>query len=341
MKFDAAVLIEQGKDLEIVQLEVPKLEVGQVLVDVRASGVCGKQLAEINGEVGADSYLPHCLGHEGAGIVADVGPGVSQVKAQDPVVLHWRPGRGIQALPAKYKNGTKKVGGGPVHTFQQFAIVSENRVTRHATDLSPERAALFGCAVTTGLGAAINEACVRPGRSVCIVGCGAVGIFAVQGARLVSATPITVVDTNKARMDVATSCGASQALGPEAFQRMKGEYDVVIDTTGNAQAIEAAYDHVGPGGLLLLVGQPPAGTDVTFKNMRSHYCGKAMTDSQGGRTDPTVDIPAYERLWRIGLLNLDLPLGKFSLARVNDAIRSARNGDTARSMLMMGENNGE
>ena len=147
----AAILTEQNAPLVVADVEMPDLDVGQVLVQVAYSGICGKQLEEISGRRGPDDYLPHLLGHEGAGVVKDVGPGVKKVKTGDHVVLHWVKGPGIDSAPPRYNwNGTT-VSAGWVTTLSQYTIASENRVTQIDDDVDLEVADLLGCAVTTGL----------------------------------------------------------------------------------------------------------------------------------------------------------------------------------------------
>ena len=125
MKTTAAILVQQRKPLLIDEVELPALGYGQVLVEVKASRICGSQLGEIEGVKGPDKYLPHLLGHEGGGIVRDIGPGVKHVKVGNHVVLHWRPGAGIQAAPSLYTLGSQRINAGNITTFQNFTVVSE------------------------------------------------------------------------------------------------------------------------------------------------------------------------------------------------------------------------
>src|SRR3954463_15943317 len=140
MKTQAAILVEQHKPLVIDEVEIPALGYGQVLVEIKVSRICGSQLGEIDGVKGPDRYLPHLLGHEGGGIVREIGPEVSHVKPGDHVVLHWRPGAGIQAGPAKYRLGSQTVNAGNITTFQNLTVVSENRLTRIPSDVDFETA---------------------------------------------------------------------------------------------------------------------------------------------------------------------------------------------------------
>ena len=141
MKTAAAILVEQRQPLLIDEVELPALGYGQVLVQVKVSRICGSQLGEIEGVKGPDKHLPHLLGHEGGGIVVETGPEVSHVKSGDLVVLHWRPGAGIQAAPTTYRLGTKSINAGNITTFQGLSVVSENRVTKVPGDTDFEVAA--------------------------------------------------------------------------------------------------------------------------------------------------------------------------------------------------------
>src|SRR5579862_6964716 len=149
MKMKAAILEALRAPLVLDdEVNVPDLECGQVLVEVHRSGICGAQIGEIEGRKGPDKFLPHLLGHEGGGIVLETGPGVTHVKQGDHVVLHWRKGAGIQAQPAKYQWNGRTVNAGWVTTFNEHAVISENRLTPIPKDIGFEVAALMGCAIT-------------------------------------------------------------------------------------------------------------------------------------------------------------------------------------------------
>lgn len=173
----AAVLVEQNKPLVIAEIELPEaLSFGQVLVKVHYSGICGSQINEIDGTKGPDKFLPHLLGHEASGTVLDLGPGVKTVKQGDRVVMHWRAGNGLQCEPPSYRWDGRKVNAGWVTTFNECAVVSENRVTTIPDDFDLKLAPLFGCAVTTAMGVVNNDAQVKIGQSVVVFGVGGVGI---------------------------------------------------------------------------------------------------------------------------------------------------------------------
>ena len=270
----AAILVESNMPLVIDEIQyTSELQYGQVLVKILYSGICGAQLNEINASKGPDKFLPHLLGHEGSGIVLKTGPGVSTVKEGDHVVLHWRPSSGIQAPPAKYNWDGKVINAGWVTTFNDHAIISENRLTTIPKDFDMRIAPLFGCAVTTAVGVINNDAKVKIGQSVVIFGMGGVGINLAQSAAMVSANPIIGIDINDQKLVLGKKFGMTYGFNGKtdtdiddkikAIVGSKGA-DVVIDTTGNPRIIEQAYYLTNPDGKTILVGVPKKGDNINI-----------------------------------------------------------------------------
>jgi len=344
-KMKASILVEQHKPLAVDCVELPKeLSFGQVLVKVCYSGICGAQLNEIEGAKGPDMFLPHLLGHEGSGIVMDVGPGVKTINRNDHVVMHWRPSDGIQSEAPSYVCDGKKVNAGWVTTFNEYAVVSENRLTPIPKDFDLRLAPLFGCAVTTAMGVINNDARVKIGQSVLIFGVGGVGLNIVQAAGMVSANPILAVDLFDAKLAMARQFGATHCLNSGNTSDLAAEIrkivgqsgaDVVIDTTGNARVIETAYELTHPDGKTILVGVPRKGDNVRIYTLPLHF-KKILTGSHGGSAEPHVDIPRYIRLYRAGKMKLDgLITHEFTLDRINEAISAVKNGDAGRCVISM------
>ena len=330
MKTKAAILEQIGKLLVLDELEIMPLEVGQVLVEVHASSICGRQLAEISGAKGPDKYLPHLMGHEGGGVVLEIGPGVKCAKPGDHVVMHWRKGAGIDANPPKYGRGKGFVGAGQVATFATHSVVSENRLTPISDDFDLSTAALMGCAVTTGLGLINNEAKLKIGQSIAVIGCGGVGLNVIQGAALVGGNPIFGFDKNRDKMDMALESGATKV------GNTSDRFDVVVETTGIPALIEMAFKLTAPGGKCIMVGQPPHGVEVEFNNFSDNFTGKTLMDSQGGLTEPHIDIPRYLEMYRKGKLKLDnLITHTFPFSEINMAIKYAKVGDAGKVMVEM------
>lgn len=343
----AAVLNELNAPLEVELLGLPpQLDYGQVLVRVFASGICGAQLREVSGAKGCDPYLPHLLGHEGGGMVVDVGPGVSVVKVGDHVVMHWRKGIGIEARPPRYsRNGRGgAVGGGWITTFNELAVVSENRLTPINPAVPYDVAALMGCAVTTALGLINNEAQLKIGQSIAVAGCGGVGLNVVQGAAMVSACPIIAIDTLHNKLVLASELGATDTIDTkeqdlvDAVHSIVGSrgVDVFVDCTGNVDVINKGFMATASGGRMILVGQPTHDHDLVLSGVFQHYCGKTLMDSQGGLTNPTADIPRYVNLYLRGILKFPpAATVRYGLGEVNEAIACAKSGIAGRVILDM------
>ena len=271
----AAVLTKIDSPLEVKEVELTELKVGQVLVKILMSGLCGAQLHEIRGHKGNAKFLPHLMGHEGCGIVEDVGPGVTTVKVGDKVVMHWRPGSGIEAPFPSYVMDGKSMSSGKVTTLSEYSIVSENRLTTVPLDTPPELCAILGCALTTAMGIIDNEVDLKFGESVAVVGCGGVGLNLIQAAALKSACPIYAIDNNITKKDLCFTAGAS--LFTNSVNNLDEKVDVIIDTTGIPEVISECVSKLSGKGRMILVGQPAPGRGVEVMNAVNLFSGMGQT----------------------------------------------------------------
>jgi len=344
-KIKATILVAQRAPLEVVELDLPEeLSFGQVLVKVHYSGICGSQINEIEGAKGPDKFLPHLLGHEGSGTVVAAGRGVKRVKPGDRVVMHWRQADGVQAeVPAYAWNG-RKVNAGWVTTFNNYAIVSENRITPIPRDFDLRLAPLLGCAVTTAIGVVNNDAHVKIGQSVVVFGVGGVGLNIAQAAAMVSAHPIVGIDLVDGKLDMARRFGATHCINSAKVGDLAAKIrmivgnagaDVVVDTTGNARVIEQAYELTHADGKTILVGVPKKGDNISIYSLPLHF-KKVLTGSHGGSAEPHVDIPRYIRLIQAGKLSLaGLVTHEFKLEQINEAIAVMRSAEAGRVLVAM------
>jgi len=340
----AAILVESKKPLIIDEIEISKaLQFGQVLVDIKYSGICGAQINEIDAVKGPDSYLPHLLGHEGSGVVEKIGEGVTTVKPGDHVVLHWVKSKGIQSLTPQYTWKGKQLNAGWVTTFNEKAIVSENRLTVIPNDFDLRLAPLFGCAITTGFGAVNNDARIKIGQSVVIFGVGGVGLNIAQAASMVSAYPIIGIDIHDYKINLGKKFGlthgvlsTSKNYISEIKDILNNSADVVFETTGISNNIEEAYNLTaakegGFNGRTILVGVPK--NKVTIYSLPLHF-GKVLTGSHGGSAIPDLDIPKYIRLIKNKKMSIkDLVTHEFNLSDINQAIDLFRSGQAGRIII--------
>jgi S-(hydroxymethyl)glutathione dehydrogenase/alcohol dehydrogenase len=340
----AAILAQSRQPLVVDEIALPdELGVGQVLVKVLYSTICGAQLNEIAAAKGPDKFLPHLLGHEASARVLEIGPGVSTVKEGDTAVLHWRPSRGIQCQPPAYTWRGAKLNAGWVTTFNDYAVISENRMTVIAPDYDLRNAPLLGCAVTTAAGVINNDAKVKIGESVVTFGVGGVGLNVVQFAQLAGAYPIVAVDLVDAKLAMAKERGATHCINSKGVGDLDGEIrkivgqqgpDKVIETTGVKSVIELAYNLTHADGTCVLVGVP--NEKVTIYTLPIHF-NKVLTGSHGGEAVPQIDIPRLIRLNRAGRLSFDgIITHEFTLDRINDALDLVRSGAAGRVVLNVG-----
>jgi S-(hydroxymethyl)glutathione dehydrogenase/alcohol dehydrogenase len=338
LQFRAAVLEKNMSPLVFRDLTFAgPLLAGQVLVKLFYSAICGKQTEEIDGKGGPDPYIPHLLGHEGTGEVLDVGPGVSKVKAGETVVMHWMKGSGIQSETPLYQRNRQRINAGWVTTFNEYAVVSENRVTRIPTTSNMKTGALFGCAVTTGVGVVMNEADIKPHHSVVIYGCGGVGLFVVQATKLMCPKKIVAVDINDDALALAKDFGAStviNASNSDPIEMVRGltegkGAECVIIATGNKTAIETAIETASIPGECIQVGVPVAGERISVDGHALMH-KRNLRGSLGGGTFPDRDIPAYMELNDSAKINVDKLITKvLPFEKINEGIE-----------LMQGQNPG-
>ncbi|HEV2188559.1 MAG TPA: zinc-binding dehydrogenase [Stellaceae bacterium] len=337
----AAILAQSRQPLVVDEIALPdELDAGQVLVKVLYTTICGAQINEIDALKGVDKFLPHLLGHEASAEAVEIGPGVTNVKPGDTVVLHWRPSRGIQSRTPAYSWRGEKLNAGWVTTFNQYAVISENRMTPIPADFDLRNAPLLGCAVTTAAGVVNNDAHLKVGESVVVFGVGGVGLNLVQFAALAGGYPIVAVDLLDHKLEMARARGATHTINggkiadvAAAIREIVGEAgpDKVIETTGVKPVIESAYELTHKDGSLVLVGVPHE--KVTINTLRVHF-NMVLTGSEGGSSKPDIDIPRIIRLVKAGRLSFDgIITDEFALDDINAAFDLVRSGKAGRVLI--------
>ncbi len=343
MKTEAAVLVELGAPLALVELEVPSLKTGQVLVQILVSGVCHTQVLEARGHRGEDRYLPHCLGHEAVGIVRETGPGVSKVKADDTVILSWMKGAGLDGVGTQYRWGDRTVNAGGVTTFSRLSVVSENRLVRMPTGVRLDDAAVLGCALATGFGAVFNVARPMPGQSVAVFGVGRIGLSAVLAAAAAGCTPVVAVDVNDEKLKVASGLGATHAFHAEgALDRIlrvcPGGVDVAVEASGRPSVMTSALRSVrSQGGAAVVVGNARHGESVQI-DPREFNQGKRLLGTWGGDNWPDRDFARYGRLLTSGKIDLaPMTPRRYRLDQADEAMTDLEEGRAIRPLIVCSE----
>jgi Zn-dependent alcohol dehydrogenase len=341
IKFKAAILRSLNKDLEIeeISFEGP-LKVGQVLIKLSYSGICGKQLDEIRGVHGEDKYLPHLLGHEGVGSVIDIGPGVKKVKKLDHVILHWMKGTGIESDAPFYTLKNEVINAGWVTTFNEYAVVSENRITKFEGEEKPEYC-LLGCAIPTAVGMVFNDLNAKPYHKICIIGAGGVGTFVLQALNLTAIHSVTIIDKSKLALDLSKKLKADHILNIED-QNLRKEienitqgkgFDKTIITTGNKSAIEFGVEITRTPGETILMGVPKHDDKISI-NANNVMHKKNLVGNLGGSILPERDIPAYLNLIKTGKIDTQLSINKiYNFEDINLAISNFMNGAAGRALI--------
>jgi len=344
MKTKAAVLTKIREDLEIVEIEIPSLKPGQVLIDIAYSGVCHTQLLETRGHRGEDKFIPHCLGHEGSGIVEETGPQVKKVKKGDKVILSWMKSSGLDVPNTVYSWGGKKVSSGAIITFSKKAIVSENRIVKIPADskISMEEAALLGCALPTGFGAVTNVAKPKKGNSIAVFGSGGIGLFAVCAAKIMGCSPIIAVDINEKKLETAKFFGATHFINASKEDPVQEiskicALDFAVECSGSTKAMLQCIQSVrNQGGTVVIVGNAKFGETLCL-DPKQFNLGKKILGTWGGDNDPDTDFVKYIKMVESNKVNLEPFISKkYSLEEVNIALQDLESGSVNRPLIDMG-----
>jgi S-(hydroxymethyl)glutathione dehydrogenase / alcohol dehydrogenase len=342
IELEAAVLVETGKPLEVRTLVHQPLSSGQVLVDIAYSGVCGSQLLEINGLRGPDRFLPHMLGHEGSGVVSEVGPDVTKVSIGDHVVVTWIASEGLNSGGTQYSaEDGQAVNAGPIATFSNKAVVSENRLVVVDSHFPLRQAALLGCSVPTGAGTVLNLANIDAGDSVAIVGVGGVGLSAILGAKMADAEVIVAIDRNVKNLELASQLGATHTINSDEADVVQqaveivsgGRFNATVEAAGRPELMELAISLTRDDGTCVIAGNPSEGSRISVDPF-DLIKGKKIIGSWGGGTVPERDIPMYVDSQLSGGIDFSPLIGnEFGLDQINDAVAELERGTAGRVLL--------
>jgi alcohol dehydrogenase len=353
-----------SRPMQLEEVELLDPRAGELLVRIEAAGVCHSDLSVVDGS--RIRPLPMALGHEAAGVVEAVGPGVRDVVAGDHVVLTFVPscgrctecssGRPALCVPAAAANGSGALLHGPsllrdregkpihhhlgVSGFARHAVVARESAVVVPRDVPLPIVALFGCAVLTGTGAVLNTAGVRPGQSVAVFGLGGVGLAAVMGAAVAGAWPIVAVDPVEAKRRLALELGATAVFPPEEAETAikdltRGGVDVGFEAAGVPAVLEAAFRATRRGGTTVAMGLPHPSRTITLPALAFAGEGRTLAGSYMGSAAPQRDVPRYISLWKAGRMPVDrLQSASMPLEAINDAFEALAAGAAVRQVLL-------
>ena len=360
----AAVLYEYDTPLVVEEVELDGPRSGEVLVDIGACGICRSDYHFMKGE--ARTVLPTVMGHEASGTVEEVGEGVTRLKRGDDVILSFVPNCGRcyfcntgspglcelhGSTPGTMFDGTTRLHKGDqriahfgkVAGFAERTVVPESGCIPVPKNVPVEAAALIGCCVTTGVGAAVINAKVEPGSTVAVVGCGGVGLNAIQGARLAGASKIIAVDIREGQLEFAMKFGATHSVNArdqDAVARVKEitgglGADYAFEVFGSAETVETAYAMARKGGTVVVVGIAPMGEKAGINAVSLVRDEKVLKGSYYGSARCHVDMPRMVDWYLSGRLNLDdLITRRYGLDQVNEAYEDLNRGDIGRGVVM-------
>jgi len=339
--FRAAVLVAPNSPLEIMELRFPELKDGQVLVRNIASGICRSQLMEAKGKRGEDKWLPHLLGHEGAGVVEKIGPQVTKVKIGEKVIVGWIVGQGLSSVAPQFisANGIP-INSGAATTFSEYSVVSENRVYIAPEGFSDEFLPLFGCALLTGGGMALNHFDEKLHKNLLVLGFGGVGSSAAVVLESFSNTNMVILDESEARRSQARLIGFESVYSIEDFESISrkesiDKFDLCIESAGTTETIELGFSLLNKTGKLVFASHPESGARISLDPFEL-INGKLIFGSFGGGSKPEADIRIISKLLRESRLNLEYMLGDiFALEDVNQALEQLEMGRPGRPLIRM------
>jgi S-(hydroxymethyl)glutathione dehydrogenase/alcohol dehydrogenase len=365
MKFRAAVLDQVGSRLSVETLQMADLAADDVLVRNGASGLCHTDLEVIEGSLAYP--MPIVLGHEGAGVVEEIGLNVSRVKVGDHVILSWNPHCGqcfycerdlpilcepfarhqpkglmLDGKPRLSRNGETVHHYSVMSSHSEMCVVPESGAIVVSKDIPFDLACIIGCGVMTGVGATVRKAPVAAGSNVLVLGCGPVGLNAIQGARMMHAEQIIAVDVSPARLELAETLGATDTLDArtvdtvdEVRKRTGGRgADHVFEAAGNANVFRTAVEAVRPGGSVVFLGKINVEAEVKFR-WGSLMGEKQIVRSSYGGARPSRDFPWLVNEYLRGNLLLDeLVTRRLTLDEINDGFDAMRRGEGIRSVIV-------
>lgn len=258
MQFKSAVLNKLNKDLELKYLEIPRLKSGQVLVKIIYSSLCHSQIQEIYGGRNNNQWIPHLLGHEGLGIVKKIGRNVSKVKKEDKVILTWQKNSGLECSNiCYYDSNNKRYSAGKVTTFNEYAVISENRLLKKNKNINDIHASFFACAFSTGLGMVLSNKKFNKNSKIALIGFGGIGFFTLLSLKYMGVKNVTIIDIDKKKLEIARKIIDGDFLIFNKIKKKISNFDYCFESSGKTEAIEFGMKILKKDGKCIFASHPP------------------------------------------------------------------------------------
>ena len=341
-KISAAVLFKLKNSLKILDLKIPKLKKGQVLVKIIYSGICKSQLFEISGGRNNSKWLPHLLGHEASGKVVNIGYGVRKVKKGDEVILSWIKSSGIDSEAPNYSHNKKLINSGKITTFSNYSIISENRLTKKPKDISLIDSTYLGCAFATGMGMVLNETNLKKTSKVVLIGLGGIGLGILLALKYKKINNIIIIDNDKNKKKLAKKFkiknfyqNLNNLTKNSIYKKFNNGADICFESAGNVKTIEFGFKIISRSGRVHFASHPDRNSKISI-DPHELIIGKKITGSWGGSVQPDRDFKRFSKILKKLKFNTKLINSKvYKLDNINLALKDFKSKKVFRPMLKM------
>ena len=330
----AAVLFKTRSKLKIIKnFELPKISDNQVLVQIKYSSICGSQIMEIEGKRGKDMHLPHCLGHEGAGRVIEIGKNVKKLKLGDEVILSWIKSNGCSDKGINFKYKNIKINAGPITTFSKYSILPENKCIKKPKNLPSKIAAIFGCSILTGGGIVIKLLKKKKKNTkICLIGLGGVGTSTLLALKALSFNNISIYDLDKTKYKIFKKFNLKFLKN---LDDCKDYYDYCFDSSGAVESIEKGIKIINNKGKLVISSHPDSNKFVRIYP-HEFIKGKTIIGNWGGNGNPEKYVELFSNLYKKKKFKCDIMLSKtYSLNEINTCIGDFKKNKVLKPLIKM------
>tara|TARA_B100001741_G_scaffold310729_1_gene310550 strand:- start:1528 stop:2538 length:1011 start_codon:yes stop_codon:yes gene_type:complete len=330
----SAIILLRKKKVQFKKIRIPELKRGQLLVRIKYTSICHTQVQEIDGLRGKDNFLPHCLGHEATGVIINKNDSVKKFKINDKVCLSWVPSEGFNAGGTIYfdKRG-KKINAGPVNTFSDYCVISENKIQKLNKNSNMKKSVLLGCALPTAYNCIFSNVSQAKKKKILIIGCGGVGLSIVHASKIAKFSKISIIEKDSMKIKTALKLGASHVLKNKDFNNYLDCFDYVVECTGNKEMLNFSIKFVKKfGGSLIIVGNYKYKAKFKIDPWQILY-GKNVIGSWNKPFNYKKKFKQYEKFSKKLKSNLIFGKNIYSLKNFSSAMNDFKKGKVIRPLI--------